>query len=113
MISGSDGSSHAAGWVQRLLTYTLPASDSLARGMGAEGGRAKTMEELDRQFAASLRPGGPVSDRPRAVAAPSPSRLSLRKCASRRSLGESGGAPVSRVRRPAPLNADGLSNSPV
>jgi acetolactate synthase-1/2/3 large subunit len=38
-----------------------PALDwvDLARGMGVEGGRAKTMEELERQLAAGLSSAGP------------------------------------------------------
>jgi acetolactate synthase-1/2/3 large subunit len=44
-----------------MMELDRPALDwlSLARGMGVEAGRAKTMEELDRQFAASVRSEGP------------------------------------------------------
>ena len=54
-----------------MMELDRPALDwvDLARGMGIEAGRAKTIEELERQFAAGLRSEGPVSNRPRAVAA--------------------------------------------
>jgi acetolactate synthase I/II/III large subunit len=44
-----------------MMELDRPALDwlSLARGMGVEAGRAKTMEELDRQFAASVGSEGP------------------------------------------------------
>jgi acetolactate synthase I/II/III large subunit len=44
-----------------MMELDRPALDwvALARGMGVEAERAKTMEEFDRQFAASLRSEGP------------------------------------------------------
>jgi acetolactate synthase-1/2/3 large subunit len=44
-----------------MMELDRPALDwvGLARGMGVEAERARTMEELDRQFAASLRSEGP------------------------------------------------------
>jgi acetolactate synthase I/II/III large subunit len=44
-----------------MMELDRPALDwvGLARGMGVEAARAKTMEELDRHFAASLRSEGP------------------------------------------------------
>jgi acetolactate synthase I/II/III large subunit len=44
-----------------MMELDRPALDwvSLAHGMGVEAGRAKTMEELERQFAAGLRCEGP------------------------------------------------------
>src|SRR5215218_3947411 len=44
-----------------MMELDRPALDwlSLARGMGVEAGRAKTMEELERQLAAGLRSEGP------------------------------------------------------
>ncbi|MDQ3602846.1 MAG: acetolactate synthase large subunit [Actinomycetota bacterium] len=44
-----------------MMELDRPALDwlDLARGMGVEGGRAKTMEKLERQLAAGLRSGGP------------------------------------------------------
>jgi acetolactate synthase-1/2/3 large subunit len=44
-----------------MMELDRPALDwvDLARGMGVEGGRAKTMEELERQLAAGLRSESP------------------------------------------------------
>jgi acetolactate synthase-1/2/3 large subunit len=44
-----------------MMELDWPALDwvGLAHGMGVEGGRAKTMEELERQLAAGLRSEGP------------------------------------------------------
>jgi acetolactate synthase-1/2/3 large subunit len=44
-----------------MMELDRPTLDwvGLARGMGVEAGRAKTMEELERQFAAGLRSEGP------------------------------------------------------
>ena len=44
-----------------MMELDRPALDwvALARSMGVEAGRAKTVQELDRQFAAGLRSGGP------------------------------------------------------
>ena len=44
-----------------MMELDRPALDwpALARGMGVEGGRAKTMEDLERQLAAGLRSEGP------------------------------------------------------
>ena len=44
-----------------MMELDRPALDwvGLAHGMGVEAGRAKTMEELERQLAAGLRSEGP------------------------------------------------------
>jgi len=44
-----------------MMELDWPALDwvDLARGMGVEAGRAKTVEELDRQLAIGLRSDGP------------------------------------------------------
>jgi thiamine pyrophosphate-dependent acetolactate synthase large subunit-like protein len=45
-----------------MMELDRPALDwvGLAHGMGVEGGRAKTMEDLNRQLAAGLRSGAPI-----------------------------------------------------
>ena len=57
-----------------MMELDRPALDwvGLARGMGVEAERARTMEELQRQLRRRSALRGSVSDRPRAVAAPSP-----------------------------------------
>ena len=56
-----------------MMELDRPALDwlGLARGMGVEAGRAKTMEEFERALRRQSALRGPVSNRPRAVAAPS------------------------------------------
>jgi acetolactate synthase-1/2/3 large subunit len=55
------GAGDAGGRALDMMELNRPALDwvGLARGMGVEAGRAKTMEELERQLAAGLRSGGP------------------------------------------------------
>jgi acetolactate synthase-1/2/3 large subunit len=55
------GASDAGRGALDMMELDRPALDwvSLARGMGVEAGRAKTLEELYRHFAAGLRSEGP------------------------------------------------------
>ena len=57
----SAGSGEAGRTALDMMELDRPALDwlGLARGMGVEAGRARTVEELERQLAAGLRSEGP------------------------------------------------------